>query len=458
MCRSRCRSQCRSQDGPRCQGIADDRSPARSGPTGFRPAPRSATAALTAVIVLLGVVSCAGSSDPAGAPAGDPDREVIDMSPADRVGWSMRNVLAPVTGLFLGGPGYWYDPRRIDVMTTPPGGMVDLFYVRANFQKRFEQAEAPVTVVLPKRIEAGPRDALTIRAFREGYRQKSVTLKISGREEKVVIDLEPLPNTLERFSHRYFAGRSSLSFITKELLEFRVQEAGDGFTVVLNETARSEQAAAAMEGVHSPMIEEVFGQQLGEDLIVQVSLTEAARGDADVRSRQDYDAARELYEFTVDLVESDGGAAAIAAAIAALESIGPGDVTGCALEFDGALRSQLDAGALNRALTPSGDFTDRYVRAAMRRLGEVTPGGAVRFTDGSRYDPTVPIELEAALSQAGGAQGFLALLRSFVDDLEPAEYQRETLRSLIAPELDPASFAAAMDRAEGKEEECGASG
>jgi hypothetical protein len=393
-----------------------------------------------------------------GAAADEPMREVIDMSPDDRVGWSMRNVFAPITGLFMGGPGYWYKQRRVEVETTPPGGMVDLFYVRSNFQKRFEQAEAPVTVLLPKRIEAGPRDSLTIRAFREGYRQKAVTIKMSGREDEVVIDLEPLPNTLEVFSHRYFAGRSSLNFITKELLEFRVQEAGDGFTVVLNETARSEEATAAMEGVHSPMVDEVFGQQLGEDLIVQVTLSATAQGNADVRSRQSYDAARELYEFTVDLVPGDGGATAVQAAIDALAGIDSGDVTGCALDFDRTLREGLDAGALNRALTPNGDFTDRYVRAAMRRLGEVTPGHAVKFTDGSRYDPTVPIELEAALSQAGGAEGFLALLRRFVAAQETDEFQQETLRSLIAPELDPAGFASAMDAAERMEDDCRGSG
>jgi hypothetical protein len=90
----------------------------------------------------------------------------------------------------------------------------------------------------------------------------------------------------------------------------------------------------------------------------------------------------------------------------------------------------------------------------MRRLGEVTPGGVVSFTDGSRYNPTVPIELEAALSQAGGAEGFLALLRSFVVRLESPEFERETLRSLIAPELDPAGFGEAMDRAEQAEATC----
>ena len=32
---------------------------------------------------------------------------------------------------------------------------------------------------------------------------------------------------------------------------------------------------------------------------------------------------------------------------------------------------------LSRALTPRGAFTDPYLRAAMRRLGEVSPGGVI---------------------------------------------------------------------------------
>ena len=58
--------------------------------------------------------------------------------------------------------------------------------------------------MLPPRIEVGKRDVVTIRAFREGFRQKSVTLKATGREKQGVINLEPLPNTLETFAHRYF--------------------------------------------------------------------------------------------------------------------------------------------------------------------------------------------------------------------------------------------------------------
>jgi hypothetical protein len=380
-------------------------------------------------------------------------REVIDLKPEELASFGMKNMSAPIASLFRGF-GHYYKDREILVDTTPTGGMVDLFYVRSNFQKRFEQAETPVTVILPARVDAGPRDSVTIRAFREGFRQKTTTVKVRSDVDEIIIDLEPLPNTLDGLSHRYFAGRSTVGFLTGESLTFRVQEASDGFSVILTETAMAPEARAGLDNMRSPLVEEVFGQQLGEDLLVKVSLTDAAMGSTEVRSRQQYNAARDLHEFVLELVPNDGGRAAVQRALDTLASITTADVTGCALEFDGTMRDQLDPGGLNRALAPQGAFTDRYVRAAMRRLGEVTPGGAVEFTDGSKYSPSVPIELEVSLNQAAQARGFLVLLRAFVFDLEDEEYRAETYRSLIAPELDSRSFEVALQKAEASKASC----
>jgi hypothetical protein len=379
--------------------------------------------------------------------------EVIDMQPEDLASFGMKNVAAPIGSLFRGF-GHYYGERKIEIDTTPTGGMVDLFYVRSNFQKRFEQAETPVTVILPSRVDAGPRDALTIRAFREGFRQQQVSVKVASKTDMVVIDLEPLPNTLDGLSHRYFAGRSTIGFLTKEQLTFRVQEREDGFSVILTETAMSPEATASLDGMRSPLVEEVYNQQLGEDLAVKVTLADGAKGEIEVRSRAQYNAARDLHEFVLELVPKDGGATAVQDALAALASITTADVTGCALTLDSAIRDQLDSGALNRALAPQGAFTDRYIRAAMRRLGEVTPNGVVKFTNGSKYSPSVPIELEVSLNQAAQAEGFLALLRKFVFDLESDEYRLETYRSLIAPELDSATFDIVIAKADAATSEC----
>ena len=62
----------------------------------------------------------------------DFEAEVIDMTPDDAVGFSLRNVVAPVRSIFQGGLGYWYSERAIEVDTTPSGGFVDLFYIVLN--------------------------------------------------------------------------------------------------------------------------------------------------------------------------------------------------------------------------------------------------------------------------------------------------------------------------------------
>jgi hypothetical protein len=379
--------------------------------------------------------------------------EVIDMSPDDAVGWSLRNVAAPVSAIFQGGLGYWYSQRSIEVDTTPSGGFVDLFYVRRNFQKRFEQAQAPVTVLLPPRIKASSRDALVVRAFREGYRQQSVTLPVKSRETRLLINLEPLPNELEVVSHRYFAGRSTLVFLTAESPTFRVQDKANGFGLILSETAQSAEASASIDGIKSPMIASASSQQVGEDLVIDVKFAEAQ--EIELRSRLDHDLARGLYAFSLDLLPAAGTGDSIAAAQAALSRLETEHVTGCNRAFDQALRSRLDSGALSRALTPKGDFTDPYLRAAMRRLGEISPeDGVVAFSGGVVYRPAVPIELDVALSQAAEAEGFLGLLRQFVRELEASPHRRETFRSLVAPEMDPLSFDVIMNQAEDIERSC----
>jgi hypothetical protein len=392
------------------------------------------------------------------APAASEELPTVELIPEDRAGWTLTNLFAPITGFFLGGPGYWYSPRRVEVRTTPPGASLDLFYVRRSFQKGFEQADAPVTVVLPSRNEAGPYDSLRIRAQLAGYRQQEVTVGVRSRQKEVLIELEPLANSLIAVTHLYFAGRSMLGFLTKEAPTFRMQRGRGDYSLVLLETGVSAEAAAAMQAVRDALVSELNPQQLGEDLVVRISLAESVGVDGvDLRQRQSYDAVRRLHRFTLDVVPAQGGASPVQRAKAALSRIGPAEVGGCALRFDQVLREQLDSAALARALAPSGAFTDPYLREALKRLGEVSPGGAVMLLDGTRFDTGIPLELAAAASQASEVQGFLAMLRAFVAELEPDPYRRATLQGLIAPELTPDAFAAALARAEAAERSCRAS-
>jgi hypothetical protein len=367
--------------------------------------------------------------------------ERIELIPEERAGWSPSQIFSS------------HSERTIRVETTPPGAKLDLFYVRAGFQKRFERADGtPVTVVLPAPSEAGKRDRVEIRASADGYRVETVSVPVRGDQDKVMIDLRPLDNTLAGVSHVYFADRASLTFLTRTPPQVRLQKSADSFNVILAQTAQDPHAAAVLADIQNPFIQKVESNQLGEDLLVQVKL--APGYDANqlgARQRQSNDEARGLTRYTIDLAPD--AAAGVEKARSALGSISASDVSGCAVTFDDALRKRLDPSDLARALSPRGDFTDAYVRTALRRLGEVS-GGTIHMADGSSYRSSVPIELSAAQSQAASAKGFLALLRAWVRNVEAPAQRSEALRSLVAPELETKQFDAALGAADAAERSC----
>jgi len=409
---------------------------------------RPVARAALAPAILLGLACAAGPAlAPSARAAGSAD--VVHLLPEDKASWSPGNLFG-----FLR-PGHNYGERKIEVETTPSDAVVDLYYVRAGFQKRYEQAEAPVTVMLPTRSESTDRDTVTIRASAEGWKAQEVTVRVHGSEERVLLELEPLANTLHGVAHTYFGGRGSLAFLMEEAPQVRLQKSARSFQVALAETARGESLEESISQVKSPVIGGLGSQQVGDDLLVRIALAPGTSAtDFEMRSRQRHDSIRDVHAFAIDFLPADGGAGSVEEARAALARVRREDVTGCALAFDAALRERLDAADLARALAPSGAFTDPYLRAAMRRLGEVSPGGRVTLLDGTQYAPSSPLELAAAVSQASQARGYLALLRRFVALLEPEAQRAVALRSLVAPELGAAAFSEALAAAEAAEAAC----
>jgi len=375
--------------------------------------------------------------------------EHVELKPPEAAGWSPTAIFG-----FLHGPSYYGD-RTLQIDTQPPGATLDLSYVRASFQKLYKQTTAPATVELPSRNEAGPRDSVTIRAFLPGYRLETVQVPVRSSQDKVLIEFSPLPNALAGVSHTYFAGRAGLALLLKQPATVRVQNAERGFTVVLGQTAELPAARAVLAGIKSPFVEHVDSTQLGEDLLVHVQLAPGFDKDKlALRSLESEDSIRGLHRYTIDMSPRDQAAAGMERAREALGRIGTADVTGCAAVFDDVLRNRLDREALARALSPRGDFTDPYVRSALRRLGEVSPGGAIQVEGGARYRASVPLELSAAAGEAATAKGFLALLREWARLVESEPFRGEALRSLVAPEMDPQAFAEALAGAEGAERRC----
>jgi len=176
-------------------------------------------------------------------PAAAAERKIIELIPAKPAGWTIGRFFAPITGLFRGGPGFWYGERSIEIDTRPPGASLDLFYVRENIQRRFERAESPILLRLPTRIEAGPRDSVTIRAILDGYLHQEVQVEVRSRKTQLTVELAPLPNRLEAMIHTHLSRRGSLKFLTSEAAIFRSQKMSDGFAIVLTETGHERHLA-----------------------------------------------------------------------------------------------------------------------------------------------------------------------------------------------------------------------
>ncbi|MBW2716648.1 MAG: hypothetical protein JRD03_11255 [Deltaproteobacteria bacterium] len=382
------------------------------------------------------------------------EREIVDLIPNKPSGWTIGKLFAPITGLFMGGPSYWYGERTLKIDTSPQGASLDLFYVRENIQRRFERAESPILLQLPTRIETGPRDSIEIRAILDGYRLQETLVDVRSRQTHLTIELTSLPNHLESMTFTHLSRRGSLKFLTREVAKFRLQKMSDGFSIVLTETGHSEGALESVRGVSSDNVQSLRAEQLGEDLLVRVQLHDAVHHRPDLRSTQGYDAARDLHQLTIELVPTDGNAAILAESSDALKRVRRSDVSGCALDFDHSMRSQLDSEALSRALAPSSGFIDSHLKSALRRLGELSPDGLIHLVDGSKFRPAIPLDLAAARAQSAEAIGFISLLRAFVAELEPTAQRRNTLRGVIAPELESERFAAIIEIAENHERRC----
>ncbi|HXV37307.1 MAG TPA: hypothetical protein VEC18_09165 [Myxococcota bacterium] len=381
--------------------------------------------------------------------------EIVELIPATRPPWTLGRLFAPIAAPFRGGPDFWYGDRSLEIETEPASASLDLFYLRDGVQLRFERATAPVVLRLPRRIDAGPRDAIEIRAILEGHREQQLRVDVRSPTAKAAIALAPLPNRLEDLLHAHLSGRESLRFITTQKPRFRIRRTPDGFSVALSSTFASARALERMRSVASASVESLRADQLGEDLVLWVRLDPSAAPGVELRSLEGYDAVREQHRFSVELVPAEGNAVVLERCRAALDRIPVESVSGCALEFDRALRAQLDPEALASALAPASGFLDPYLRAALERLGELSAGRFVELTDTTRFQLSTPIGLEAASARAAEVVGYLSLWRALVTEMEPPQRDpRNALRGVVAPDLPSERFDAAVEFAERSEQRC----
>ena len=167
----------------------------------------------------------------------DPELQEIEFIPAEPVNWGIRNVVAMLTAPFL--RSYWYASGSVRIETVPAHARLELFYIRANFQKLFRRVDPPVQLALPSRIMTTSRDALTVRVAAAGYKTREYTYAVTEVPQRLVIELEPLQNALTFLALTDLANRTTLTFRTDEEPEFRVTKGRGqpGFILSFRETS-----------------------------------------------------------------------------------------------------------------------------------------------------------------------------------------------------------------------------
>ncbi|MFI5316498.1 MAG: hypothetical protein ACHQ6T_12420, partial [Myxococcota bacterium] len=259
---------------------------------------------------LLGIPLIAGSA----SVRADGTVNQVELIPSERAAWTPKNLGIGLTSV-LGGWSYWYDQRKIQVETVPSGAELRLYYIRSNFQKRFEHSQSPALVTLPPRVDMTYKDAVKFHAIADGYLAQEVSYDAQKVPDHVVLQLEVLPNSLVFLGHTELAGRTSLILRTTQPPDVRMSKNTSirGFQIALTKTALKLDGKP-QGGGHVTGLDAI---QLGEDAIVRV---ETDAQDLEVRSRQSFDAVQQQHVYVFDIVQP-----------------------GTAAPSDGQIRARLDA-------------------------------------------------------------------------------------------------------------------
>ena len=359
------------------------------------------------------------------------DVEHVELHPPELVMWTPRNLIAGVTSV-IGFYGFWYKPKHLFIETVPADANVSLYYLRGNFQKRFERVSAPVVVELPSRISSSSADTFRYRVYKDGYLVVEDRFKVHDVPEKLLVELAPLPNSLVFVGQTHLGNRTTLTLRTTEEPQVRMAKGSNSksFTIAFTQTANRLEETPDLESGYLAGIEL---QQLGEDLLIRVATT---REGLEVRTRSSRDPVRREHVITLDLIAPGTRmltAGDIARELAAVPFRAP---TRCDRRFEAVLRDRLDPAVTARAFRGGAPVTEFYQKESMRKLGRLDTG-RVRSRSGDTYRIGSPIEFEMAMQSASSISGYLGLLGVIArrqDD--PSTF----LRSLLAPDMSSADF------------------
>lgn len=369
----------------------------------------------------------------------------VDLIPTEKAAWSPKNLGIGVTSV-LGGWSYWYQEREIHVETVPSNADLRLYYIRSNFQKRFEQSHSPALVKIPPRVDMTYKDAVKFHAIADGYLAQEVSFDAQKVPDQVVLTLQVLPNSLVFLGHTEIGGRTSLTLRTTKQPDVRMSKNTSlkGFQIALTKTGVKLEDKAQKGGGHVTGLTAI---QVGEDAIVRV---ETDAGDLEVRSRQSFDAVQQQYVYTFDIVPPGTAAPSDGQIRARFDSLAFSPNAGCDERYAAVLRDKVGDAELADAFRPSGELTDMYRREAMLRLGRYQ-SGTVQTDSGETLRTGSSLELALAMQSAARVKGYLALLGAFArSEPQPAD----ALRTLVAPTRSPKDFGPIFDAAEAAHQSC----
>ena len=355
-------------------------------------------------------------------------------------------------------PFHYYSERRLVIDSTPAGAQLDLAYLRRGSQLMYRRGRAPLEVVLPTRLQSASADRLLIRGFLPGHERTRRSISVESVDEDIHLELQPLANQVLGVAHGSLGGRSVLELRSAEIPTVRVAEDDAGWTVVLVRTGLAEGYGEQIAGLRDPLLD-IEARQLGDDLVlrivaVPVSKQTAASGRGlELRHRSLADPARgeSRTRLEVDGPEAPERAMRLLAAVEGMTSQALG---ACEGPYDRALRDALTDRELAGRLGRDDHPYRATLRAALRRLAEVSPDAVLHTVHGEQIAPASPLEFELAWSRSAEIEGYLGWLGVLAERLDPDDRGALALRSLIAPDWSAARFHALLASAQSARESC----
>ncbi len=351
-------------------------------------------------------------------------------------------------------PFHYYRERRLTIDSTPPGAQLDIAYLRRGSQLMYHSGRAPLEVVLPTRLQSSSADRLLVRGFLPGHERSRRSVAVSEVDESLQLTLAPLENQVTDVAHGSLAGRSVLELRSDQIPTVRVAEDGDGWTIVLVRTGLSELLTEQVAALRDPQLR-FEARQLGDDLVV--SLRRQGPGPLELRHRLLGDPSRSESRTRIEV---DGPEARLRAErlLAAVDGMTTWPDGGCDELYEGVLRQGISDRGLSGLLGHDDHPYRATLRAALRQMARVSPGGNLRATNGDTLTAATPLEFELAWTRSAEVAGYLSWLHAFSLRVDPADDGALPFRSLVAPDWGPDRFDALLARAASARAGCEAPG